>query len=56
MLTEGPDNRNEDQLYVFISYAKQDIEIAEKVESFLIASGFRVFRDPSDIRTSEHLG
>jgi formylglycine-generating enzyme required for sulfatase activity len=39
----------EDELYVFISYARPDQAIAEKVEAFLTAAGARVFRDTSDI-------
>lgn len=38
-------------LYVFISYARPDQEVAEKVEACLTDAGVRVFRDASDIRT-----
>lgn len=38
------------ELYVFISYAREDQAIAEQVEAFLKAAGVRVFRDTSDIR------
>lgn len=37
-------------LYVFISYARPDQTVAEKVEAYLQAAGVRVFRDTSDIR------
>lgn len=37
------------ELYVFISYARPDQAVAEKVEAFLTAAGVRVFRDTSDI-------
>jgi formylglycine-generating enzyme required for sulfatase activity len=39
----------EGQLYVFISYARPDEAVAEKVEAFLTAAGVRVFRDRSNI-------
>ncbi len=45
-----------DELSVFISYARQDQAIAEKVEAFLVDAGARVFRDthiPSGINWDE---
>ena len=39
------------ELYVFISYARPDQEIAEQVEAYLLAAGVRVFRDTNDIRS-----
>jgi hypothetical protein len=38
------------ELYVFISYAREDQAVAEQVETYLTAAGVRVFRDASDIR------
>ena len=37
--------------YVFISYARPEQPIAEQVERFLSAAGFRVFRDTNAIRS-----
>lgn len=50
-----PEKEKQDQLYVFISYAGADREIAEQVESFLTAAGIRVFRDRKDIRPSQSI-
>ncbi len=53
MLTENPLNRktvDEGELYVFISYARPDQAVAEKVEDCLATAGVRVFRDTNDIR------
>ncbi len=41
----------ENELYVFISYARQDREKAEMVRDFLTAAGVRVFLDTKEIRT-----
>jgi len=41
---------DEDELYVFISYARPQQPIAEKIEQFLISAGVKVFRDTSEIR------
>ena len=52
MLTEDPLNQktvDDGELYVFISYARQDQTVAEKVEACLTAAGVRVFRDKSNI-------
>lgn len=40
--------------YVFISYARPDQPVADKVEDYLKAAGFRVFRDIRDIRTGDN--
>ncbi len=37
--------------YIFISYARPDQPIAERVEEYLKRAGFRVFRDTSAIRS-----
>lgn len=47
------DSFAEGELYVFISYARADRDVAEKVEEFLTAAGIRVFRDTSDVRVGE---
>ncbi|MFN0087066.1 MAG: TIR domain-containing protein, partial [Blastocatellia bacterium] len=39
----------EDEQHIFLSYARPDQAVAEKVEEFLTAAGIRVFRDTSDI-------
>ena len=39
--------------YVFISYARPERAIAEQVEAYLNAAGFRAFRDTMDIRTGD---
>jgi hypothetical protein len=39
--------------YVFLSYARSDVDAAKKVEAFLLANGVRVFRDERDIRVGE---
>lgn len=39
--------------YVFISYARPERAIAEQVEAYLNAAGFRTFRDTTDIRTGD---
>jgi formylglycine-generating enzyme required for sulfatase activity len=44
----------EDDLYVFISYARPDQAIASQVEGFLTAAGVRVFRDTSDINAGDN--
>ena len=44
----------EGELYVFISYARPDQAVAEKVEAFLTAAGVRVFRDTSDIGAGDN--
>src|SRR5262245_30199832 len=44
----------EDELYVFISYARPDQMAAEKVEAFLTAAGVRVFRDTGGIRAGDN--
>ncbi|NBO66867.1 MAG: TIR domain-containing protein, partial [Acidobacteria bacterium] len=40
---------------IFISYAKEDIAIAEKVDAFLREKGFDVFRDRRDIDPGEEI-
>ena len=40
---------------IFISYAKEDIAIAEKVDAFLSGKGFNVFRDRRDIDPGEEI-
>jgi formylglycine-generating enzyme required for sulfatase activity len=50
---QGQSNRNIKK--VFISYAKEDIAIAEKVDAFLRGRGFEVFRDRRDINPSEEI-
>ena len=40
---------------IFISYAKEDIAIAEKVDAFLRGKGFDVFRDRRDIDPGEEI-
>jgi hypothetical protein len=42
------------ELQIFLSYARPDQAVAERVEAFLIAAGIRVFRDVSDIRPGEN--
>ena len=49
-ITPPPKTFTEGELYVFISYARPDQAVAEKVEAFLKAAGVRVFRDTSAIR------
>jgi len=49
-ITPPPKTFDEGDLYVFISYARPDQAVAEKVEAFLKAAGVRVFRDTSEIR------
>lgn len=49
-ITPPPKTFTEGDLYVFISYARPDQAVAEKVEAFLKAAGVRVFRDTSEIR------
>jgi len=49
-ITPPPKTFDESDLYVFISYARPDQAVAEKVEAFLKAAGVRVFRDTSEIR------
>lgn len=39
--------------YVFISYARPERAIAEQVEAYLNAAGFRTFRDTTDIRIGD---
>jgi hypothetical protein len=39
--------------YVFISYARPERAIAEQVETYLKAAGFRTFRDMTDLRTGD---
>ncbi|MBI5929863.1 MAG: SUMF1/EgtB/PvdO family nonheme iron enzyme [Chloroflexi bacterium] len=39
--------------YIFISYAHNDVLIAEKVERYLIKNGFRVFRDATNIHSDD---
>jgi 5-carboxymethyl-2-hydroxymuconate isomerase len=46
----APETKIEGDLYVFISYARPDQAIAEKVEQYLQAVGVKVFRDTSEIR------
>jgi hypothetical protein len=41
-------------LRVFISYARPDQAVAEKIEAFLASAGVRVFRDTSDIRAGDN--
>ncbi len=41
-------------LSVFISYARQDVAVAEQVEAFLRAAGVRVFRDRKDIHSGDN--
>jgi hypothetical protein len=58
MLTKDqspPKTFAEGELYVFISYARPDQAVAEKVEAFLTVAGVRVFRDSSDIRAGASL-
>ncbi len=40
---------NADDKYVFISYARPDRAFAEQVDEYLMAVGFRTFRDTSNI-------
>lgn len=44
-----PDTKLDQDLYVFISYARPNQAIAEQVETYLTAAGVRVFRDAKDI-------
>lgn len=37
--------------YIFISYARPDVKTARRVQEYLEAAGFRVFRDESDIHS-----
>lgn len=45
-------NYAKDELYVFISYAREDAAVAKIVEEFLTATGIRIFRD-TQILSSE---
>ena len=38
-------DRKKGAMYIFISYAREDVAVAEKVEAFLTEHGFRIFRD-----------
>ncbi len=49
-ITPSEKTFGEDELYVFISYARPQQPIAEKIEQFLISAGVKVFRDTSEIR------
>lgn len=40
--------------YVFISYARPDQSIADQVENYLKAAGFRVFRDIHDVPAGDN--
>ena len=50
----SPKTLETDKLYLFISYARPDQAIAEKIEAFLNAAGVRVFRDTSDIGAGDN--
>lgn len=54
MSTKDQDKSNEEPLTVFISYARPDVEIARKIESFLAAKGKSVFRDERDIHVGDN--
>jgi nucleotide-binding universal stress UspA family protein len=45
-----PTEKIKSDLYVFISYARPEQALAEKIEAYLKAAGVRVFRDSSEIR------
>ncbi|MFN8001954.1 MAG: TIR domain-containing protein [Acidobacteriota bacterium] len=49
-----PTQRVEGDVSVFISYARPDQSVAEKVEAFLTAAGVRVFRDTRGIHPGDN--
>ncbi|MBL8170469.1 MAG: toll/interleukin-1 receptor domain-containing protein, partial [Acidobacteria bacterium] len=49
-----PNQRVEGDVSVFISYARPDQSVAEKVEAFLTAAGVRVFRDTRGIHPGDN--
>ncbi|MFP4324093.1 MAG: TIR domain-containing protein [Anaerolineales bacterium] len=44
-----PDETLDDELYIFLSYARPEAPIADQVERYLTAAGVRVFRDVTNI-------
>jgi formylglycine-generating enzyme required for sulfatase activity len=45
---------DDEELYIFLSYARPDEAAAAQIEAFLTAAGIRVFRDTSDINAGEN--
>lgn len=51
LVAAGLGGDSAEKLYVFISYARPDVEMAIKVEDFFMEAGIQVFRDQSTIRS-----